>query len=312
MASLNREAPAPPDGFVPPEGLVQVAAFDSLKAANEAGLAILAMGRAYWTFRHEGIIVLCVPEAEREAVRRELEAVDRLSRGRRGESAIFAEYTPGWTGFVLYALLLIGFFAAQGRTDLSVIGRMDAQALLEGGEWWRAVTPLMLHADIVHLVSNLVAGIGFGLFATRFFGSATGWLLVLLSGAFGNLLNAWVHYPEPHLSIGASTAVFGAVGLLTGIGIWAALAEPRTPLSLPRWWVPLFGGLTLLGWLGVGDYRVDVAAHISGFLCGTVLGLLGAFGRKWIPVLQRRRRAVGAAALLVVAAAWVFAFAARP
>jgi membrane associated rhomboid family serine protease len=150
--------------------------------------------------------------------------------------------------------------------------------MVELGEWARAVTALTLHADSVHLLSNLVAGLGFGFCVARYFGSAWGWGLILLSGALGNSLNAWVYFPEPHLSVGASTAVFGALGLLTGAGSWHALLGPRLRWSVPRWFVPLFGGITLLGLTGLGRGMgvVDVAAHISGFLCGGLLGWMGA------------------------------------
>lgn len=314
MASLKYKRLDPvelPADFEPPDGLCAVAAYGSSRAAHEAGLAILAMGRAYWTLVHGEAYVLCVAERDAAAARRELDDVARLAgRGRGGGMAAFAEHRFGWRSFVAYAVLLVACFAGQSAINLLDLGRTDAEGIIANGEWWRTATALTLHGDVVHLASNLVAGVGFVLFVARFFGAAAGWLLVLLSGIAGNWLNAWVQYPEPHFSVGASTAVFGAVGLLTGIGVWAALAEPRTRLSLPRWWVPLFGGLTLLGWLGLGDYRTDVAAHISGFLCGSVFGLLGAFGRRWVGRLQAHRFWVGAIPLLIVAAAWIFAFAA--
>jgi membrane associated rhomboid family serine protease len=184
--------------------------------------------------------------------------------------------------------------------------------MLASTEWWRAVTALTLHGDVVHLVSNLVSGIGFALFVARFFGAACGWCLILLAGALGNALNAWIHYPDPHFSIGASTAVFGALGIITGIGIWAALVQPKERWTMPSWLLPAFGGLTLLGLLGVGDgltERIDVAAHISGFFCGAWIGLLGAFRQSLFLRLQRFRLWIGAIPVAVVALSWVIALA---
>jgi len=297
-----------PDEFEAPEGLAAVGTYEEARAAHEAGLAILAMGRVYWTLLHGEHYVLCVRTADADAAKRELSEIARLrGGGARWAGAVFTEHAVGRWSFVLYGIALVAGFLAQHTWPIATAGRTDALAIVSGGEWWRAVTALTLHADVVHLVSNTVAGVGFAIFVARFFGAAAGWLLILLSGVAGNLLNAWIHFPEPHLSIGASTAVFGAVGLLTGVGMWAALAEPRTRLTVPRWLVPVLGGLTLLGWLGVGDYRTDVAAHICGFICGVVFGLAGAFGRKGIGRLQRIRFWVGALPLVVVAAAWVAA-----
>ena len=296
--------------FEPEEGLVAVAVFDDYIKAGEAGLAILAMGNAYWMVLHEERYVICVLEARVAAVCAELDAMAALeSRRHRGGQFEYQEFDFGWWSFALYLAVLIACFAWQGRADIVTSGQADAVAIVDGEQWWRAVTALTLHADVVHLVSNLISGMGFAFFVCRFFGAAAGWLLVLLSGVAGNVLNAVVYYPEPHYSIGASTAVFGALGLLTGVGLWAAVSAPDRRLSLPRWLVPLFGGLTLLGLFGVGEGDVDVAAHISGFLCGVILGALGACVQRWFVRLQRWALLIGGLALFLIGGAWHLALA---
>ena len=54
------------------------------------------------------------------------------------------------------------------------MGRIDAVSIVARWELWRAVTALTLHGDVVHLVSNLVAGAGFALLVARFFGAGMG------------------------------------------------------------------------------------------------------------------------------------------
>jgi len=310
MASLkaieNRHEPIDLVDFEPDEGLVAVAVFDDYIKAGEAGLAILAMGNAYWMILHEERYVMCVVEARVASVCAELDALAAIEsrRGRRGGRFEYEEFDFGWLSFGLYAAVLIICFVWQGRSDIVTSGQTDVVVMVDGAQWWRAVTALTLHADVVHLVSNLISGLGFAFFVCRFFGAGAGWLLVLLSGIAGNVLNAVVYYPEPHYSIGASTAVFGALGVLTGVGVWAAISAPDRRLSLPRWLIPFFGGLTLLGLFGVGDGNVDVAAHISGFLCGVVLGGLGACVQRWFVLLQRWSMFVGGGALLLIGLAW--------
>jgi len=93
------------------------------------------------------------------------------------------------------------------------------------------------------------------------------------------------------------------------VGVWAAVSAPDRRLLLPRWLLPLLGGLTLLGLFGVGEGNVDVAAHISGFLCGVVLGGLGAcFQRACIP-LQCVRFVLGGVSVAIIAMAWRIAVA---
>lgn len=298
------------DDFEPEEGWVAVAAFERHSEASDAGLSILAMGDAYWMVLYEGCYVICVVEDRVAAVCAELNAIAALeSNRRRGHRFEYQEFDLGWCSFVLYAAVLIACFVCQGRVDIVTCGKVDAVAMVDGQQWWRAVTALTLHADVVHLVANLISGMGFTFFVCRFFGAAVGWLLVVLSGVAGNILNAMVYYPEPHTSIGASTAVFGALGLLTGVGLWAAVSVPDRGMALPRWLVPLLGGLTLLGLFGVGEGNVDVAAHISGFVCGVSMGTLGASVQPWLVAVQRWALLIGGLSLLFIGAAWWYAVA---
>ena len=64
---------------------------------------------------------------------------------------------------------------------------MKPQALLAGGEWWRVVTALWLHADVAHVVANVVSGLFlFGLVLATL-GRARGAALLLAAAALGNL-----------------------------------------------------------------------------------------------------------------------------
>lgn len=298
--------------FDAPAGWCPVAVYASTQRAHEAGLAILAMGYAYWLLPHAETYIICVAADKVAEVSRELEIMQRLGhRSKQPNRQMSHVDLPVrvWS-FIFYALLLSACFAAQSIFPMQSSGRVDAIMMVEGDEWWRALTALTLHGDVVHLVSNLVAGIGFTLLLARFFGAGAAWLLVLICGAAGNALNAWVHYPEAHLSIGASTAVFGALGLITGVGLWIAMMQPAERWTLPRWLLPAFGGLTLLGMLGIGDGldgRVDVAAHFSGFICGTLLGFLCATRQAAFVRIDRYGSWIGLLALVAVGVAWVLA-----
>ncbi|WP_269525606.1 rhomboid family intramembrane serine protease [Coraliomargarita parva] len=297
-----------PAGLDVPEGFVPVELYTDRSVAADAGLAVLAMGEAYWLILHEENYILCVREKAITAVRQELDAVSgmRLRHPQRSRF-VYEDFEVGYTSFILYGLVLIALFIAQQGLPLVDRGAGDAVAIIRAHEYWRIVTALGLHGDLVHLVSNLVAGMGFAFFVARFFGAAAGWLLIFISGVLGNGLNAWVYYPEAHLSIGASTAIFGALGLLTGVGVRAALSEPDRRLNMPLWFVPVFGGLTLLGLLGMGDYRVDVAAHISGFFCGGLIGFVAAFFQSFFRRVQGFAWLSGALVLGTFAIAWCFA-----
>ena len=96
-----------------------------------------------------------------------------------------------------------------------------------------------------------------------------GWLLILASGISGNLINAYV-YGYGHNSIGASTAVFGALGLLSS---YQFLKKTQTPSTRFQALLPLGAGLALLAFLGSSSHT-DIMAHLFGFLSGVLIGFV--------------------------------------
>jgi len=157
-------------------------------------------------------------------------------------------------------------------------GRADALRLFS--EPWRMVTALTLHADGSHIFGNAVSGSIFGSMLSRRIGPGAALLGFVLAGALGNALNAIHHLPGGHYSIGASTAVFGAIGVLAGIETLRILSRRRHPqsevITRRRRYLdiiaPIVGGLTLLGTLGAGGGNTDVWAHGYGFIAGVGLG----------------------------------------
>lgn len=181
-------------------------------------------------------------------------------------------------------------------------GRIDG-ALIRAGEWWRTVTALTLHSGLRHLIGNIVFGAFFGLFAGRLLGPGIAWLAIVLTGASGNALNTLL-LESSHRSIGASTAVFAALGLLAGF-VWRAklMSQERWPYRVG----PIVGGFALLMYTGTGDANTDIGAHLMGFLCGMAGGMLLTLVRDQLT--QRRWQIAGAVlAFGIIIAAWLTAF----
>jgi rhomboid protease GluP len=212
----------------------------------------------------------------------------------------------GAAGYVLILLLTaycagIGLFGA----DWLSIGALDAGAT---GDWWRAVTALTLHVDQEHLLGNLMFGVFAGIGAGRLLGPGVAWSSILGAGALANYAEMLIA-PTPHRAVGASTAVFAALGLLAGLA-W------RRSLTLRerRWYVlaPLIAGVCLLTLLGAGSAHVDVLGHVLGFLIGVAVGWL--YARAEIP---RDRNppvqiAAGVAAISMICVAWLLALGHAP
>ncbi len=205
-------------------------------------------------------------------------------------------------------LVLVAVLRRQEVFDFDWFSAGKTHAgLIRHGQWWRAVTALTLHADLAHLFGNIIIGGLIGLFAGQLLGSGLAWFSILIAGTAGNLLNAWIRQPD-HTSVGASTAVFAALGILAAYA-WRRRLRRQAP-GLARW-APLVGGAVLLSLLGTGGVRTDVAAHVTGFLSGLLLGTLyGSLGDR-VVLSMGRQVLLGILALAVLALAWSLALVAH-
>jgi len=172
------------------------------------------------------------------------------------------------------AFMIMGLLAAihvlclQYDIHEAMILKYGSSSLfIRQGENFRAITALFLHADARHVLGNMAGLLIFGAPFINLSGFGTGPFMLLLTGTLGNLMTAGL-YRTAQLSIGASTSVMGAAGLLV------AFQMTREKKSFSRDTViPLIAGAILVGLLSQGE-RTDVFAHIFGFLNGFILGLL--------------------------------------
>lgn len=178
----------------------------------------------------------------------------------------------GYIGCIAYLIVIwVVWLVDQGGLvpEFQKNGVMWAYAVREG-EWWRCFTALLLHGDFVHLIGNSVSGLIFGWMVARYVGSGAAWFLIFLCGALGNFFNAYLQHDE-FVSIGASTAVFAAVGLLSGLFC-------RRRFIASRGWkynlIPIVGALGLFAFIGIGGENTDIVAHLTGLTCGILVGLV--------------------------------------
>jgi membrane associated rhomboid family serine protease len=256
--------------------LVEVFRSRRLADCDSQTLILSAVGIHSWTLGRDGEFAIFVPEEKFELALRHLseaarEAIPPVARPRPAP----AMHPHAWTGSLLYAIVLVAIAYAAGASMLGV-DWFDAGALRgtipQTGEWWRVMTALTLHADVAHLVGNLVFGVVLGYFAGRSLGIGLAWASIVIGAALGNAVDAtWM--PVQQRSIGASTAVFATLGLLSAYA-WRRESAPQ--LRWARRWAPLIAGIILLAFTGAGGERTDVVAHVMGFAAGAGLGALWA------------------------------------
>jgi membrane associated rhomboid family serine protease len=283
---------------------VELQRFDAVAAAEEHALVLAAMGIACQLIARDGAIGLEVAATEAARAAHELAVYDEENRPPPGP-AVHA-LAGGLNGALVFCVVAVFLHAASNGQWFSKDwwGAGSAQAgLILGGEWWRTLTALGLHADAGHLVANLVMGSLFGVLLAERLGSGLAWLAILLAGGAGNALNAWVQ-PAAHTSIGASTGVFAALGLLAALS-WKR--DAAYGLGGLRRWLPLAGGVMLLSFLGVGGERTDIGAHVFGFLVGALFGAILHTVDRHVPRQGIVRHGLGVAALALFALAWLAA-----
>jgi rhomboid protease GluP len=265
------------------EDWVQVGHYPTLDQANDHGLVILAMGE------------YCrVNEATSSAgyeLHAELHPADKISNelNQYHQETTFTSiakkeskrYPAGTWLTGLWTLGLIGAFYWQDQ-DASLVERAASSSvgLIGRGEWWRPFTALFLHADLAHLTGNLVFGAILGTLVSRSVGPVLGWVLILASGTIGNALVSRFTYPEPFTSLGASTAVFAALGILSGVGLAETLRD-RARQPWLKTCAPVLAGLIILCWLGAGSGgNTDVLGHAMGFVSGLAAGIVTALATR--------------------------------
>ncbi len=264
-----------------PDGLVAVGKFLSPSEASERGLVILAMGLPYWLMAEPHRFTLFVESDGEPAVRDQLARFECESVGWPPAPVTAGGTTHGlpMVGPLLWALSAIAsLWIQQWRPVWTDFGALDAAALFGRAEWWRPATALFLHSDTGHLVSNLATGLFVFTAVLATFGRRVGWLLLALTSAGGNLASAALHHPALYRSVGASTAIFAGLGLLTGRAIPLVRNSPH-PFRWRSLLVPVGAGLTLLALYGAGGPRVDLGAHVCGFASGLLGGLASGFLR---------------------------------
>ncbi|MGD9508345.1 MAG: rhomboid family intramembrane serine protease [Geminicoccaceae bacterium] len=282
----------------------------SWREAEQLALVLAAMEIGCRLAAAPGGVALLVPADDVEAARWHLKAYERENAPRRRAAARQGRIWAGWPAAIVYALVLLLFFGAE-RRDLWSVDWLAAGAarggLIDHGQWWRAVTALTLHVDHGHLLGNIAAGLVFGALAAQLVGPGLAWLAILLAGTVGNLLSGLLRAAD-YTAVGASTAVFGALGIVSGYTRRRRWIEGH--LNLRRL-APIGAGILLLVHFGFGGERTDVGAHVLGFLVGAGFGWALAHWSDQVPNGERAQSIYGAVALGMVVLAWGFALGAR-
>ncbi len=155
---------------------------------------------------------------------------------------------------------------SQNGDVLVAYGAKYNDAILEG-QYWRFVTPIFLHATILHVGLNMLNLIVLGVFVERIFGHLRFLLIYLVTGVVSVI--ASFYFAPQEISVGASGAIFGLVGAYSMFVLVHRRAFRHRGIPALAWLV-LIIGLNLS--IGLIIPNVDNYAHVGGFVSGCILG----------------------------------------
>ncbi|ATH92397.1 peptidase S54 [Bacillus glycinifermentans] len=192
-----------------------------------------------------------------------LEAAKRREEERKREAALFERGTPIVTWFFagLQVIMFLLLEIAGGSQNTETLIRFGAKenSLILAGEWWRLLTPIVLHIGLVHLLFNTFALLSVGAAAERVYGSFRFLAIYITAGVFGSI-GSFLFSPYP--SAGASGAIFGCLGAL----LFLAFSNRKAFLKTIGTNIIVIIILNL--GLGFAVSNIDNAGHIGGLIGG--------------------------------------------
>jgi rhomboid protease GluP len=299
--------------------LVPLRAAADNATAEAWGFVLDALGIVNQVDLIDGRFVLWVAEPERARAEAALRAQDAEAR-ERAVAVVPAPLDQGRSAAgVAMVIVLAAFYYVAGSREAGDLGgwfargASSAEAIVRHGQWYRAFTALTLHADALHILTNSIATLIFVTALGRWLGGGLALLLTLLAGGLGNLAVAY-SYGSGHNSVGASTATFGALGLLGGLQIVRWLRGRRVQGARRRAITVVAACLGIFAMLGAGDrsdvygnLQIDVRAHLLGLGAGLALGAaVGVLTRR--PLGWLAQIASGSLAGLLLATVWRLAW----
>jgi membrane associated rhomboid family serine protease len=163
--------------------------------------------------------------------------------------------------------ILINIWNNTENGDVLVLYGAKENSLIVQGQYWRFITPIFLHATILHVALNMLNLVILGVFVERLVGHLRFLLIYFVTGVV-SIIASFALMPG-EVSVGASGAIFGLVGAYSMFILLHRRALPRGGIPAILWLVVVIGAN-----LSIGLFipNIDNYAHLGGLLSGCLLG----------------------------------------
>lgn len=188
-------------------------------------------------------------------------------------------------------------FADDPDRVFIVLGGVNRGLVMENGEYWRLISATFLHGGLMHLAINMYSLWVVGSFLERFMNWRWFIAFYLACGIGGSVGSVWWH-AQPIVSVGASGAIFGIVGILTGMLALGRIFDPFARKALLKNLLLVIGVNVAIG---LSIRGIDNAGHIGGLLTGLVIGSILGLGLRPGFTKNERRKIAMSGLLLALA-----------
>jgi membrane associated rhomboid family serine protease len=181
------------------------------------------------------------------------------------------------TGVFILTAMTAGYGHYYSYSPVQLDLSLRPVELSHGTDVYTLYTSMFVHADVVHLIMNMLFLFLIGMQLEERVGKARFAVFYFIPGVMGGLLECWL------LGWGSSTMILGASGAISGIMGAMLYLYPRDeipmflgPIFLPRVSVILsvgswFAIQVVYVFLGSGGGGVAYGAHVGGFVAGLFL-----------------------------------------
>lgn len=206
---------------------------------------------------------------------------------------IFSPKKPVVTYILIVLNLMVFLYGVLHGNDKLINMFGNNYELVQNGEFYRLLTCMFVHADIMHILFNMIALYSIGPVVERYYGKSKFLLIYLVSGLLGSIFSG-VFMAADSISIGASGAIFGLLGSIcyftyyyraTLQGILRGSIMPVIIINL------------VIGFL---SSSIDLSAHIGGLIGGILISMAIGIGDK-----HRKSDQINGLVVLVLMAAFL-------
>jgi hypothetical protein len=177
------------------------------------------------------------------------------------------------TNVLFFMVMLVVIFK---NPNASTYVALIPSQIIAGKQLWTLLTNMFMHADVGHLLMNMLSLMFLGSFLERIIGKKRFLIFYLSAGIFAGLFfvffSALFNTDLNVGAVGASGAIFGIAGMLAVLTPKLPVYIMFIPIAMPMWFAVIL--ILSLLWLisSVAGLLIGNTAHLGGLIAGLLYG----------------------------------------